>query len=144
MAETVAALRITDAPGEAFPAMLGERLNDYNDAVLGYGDRRTLAVEVTDPATGEVLGGLYGRTSIGLLFIELVWLPERLRGQYVGTRMLAMAEAEGRARGCVAGMLMTISFQAPGFYARQGWRAFGDIPCGPDGVSRVFMTKALV
>jgi hypothetical protein len=40
-------------------------------------------------------------------------------------------------------VLYTISFQAPGFYARHGWRVFGEISCEPPGTSRVFMTKTL-
>jgi len=45
--------------------------------------------------------------------------------------MLAMAEEEARRRGCKRAVLYTISFQAPAFYARNGWRAFGEIPCDP-------------
>jgi GNAT superfamily N-acetyltransferase len=75
------------------------------------------------------------------LFIHLVYLPDRLRGTGVGSRMLAMAEAEARRRGCRAGVLYTINFQAPGFYERLGWRVFGEIPCDPPGTSRVFLTK---
>jgi hypothetical protein len=56
---------------------------------------------------------------------------------------LRQAEDEGRRRGCRAGVLYTISFQAPGFYARHGWRVFGEIPCDPPGTSHVFMTKDL-
>ena len=40
-------------------------------------------------------------------------------------------------------MLYTISFQAPTFYERHGWREFGRVPCDPPGTSRVFMTKAM-
>lgn len=54
-----------------------------------------------------------------------------------------MAEDEARQRGCKAGVLYTISFQAPGFYEKFGWQRFGEIPCNPPGASRVFMTKTL-
>src|SRR5689334_11688508 len=40
-------------------------------------------------------------------------------------------------------VLYTISFQAPGFYERNGWRRFGEIPSDPPGTSRIFMTKEL-
>jgi len=56
---------------------------------------------------------------------------------------LKAAEDEGRRRGCRAAVLYTISFQAPEFYARHGWRVFGEIPCEPPGTRRVFMTKTL-
>ena len=38
-------------------------------------------------------------------------------------------------------MLYTISFQAPVFYERHGYRAFGKIDCDPPGTSRIFMTR---
>ena len=37
--------------------------------------------------------------TLGLLFIELVYLPAGLRGRDVGRRMIEMAEAEARRRG---------------------------------------------
>jgi hypothetical protein len=56
---------------------------------------------------------------------------------------LAAFEAEGKRRGCRAGVLYTISFQAPAFYEKHGWSRFGEIPCEPEGTSRIFMTKQL-
>jgi GNAT superfamily N-acetyltransferase len=70
-------------------------------------------------------------------------LPKALRGAGLGSRILAAAEEEGRKRGCRAAVLYTISFQAPDFYKRHGWRVFGEIPCDPPGTSRIFMTKEL-
>jgi hypothetical protein len=50
--------------------------------------------------------------------------------------ILEMAENEARRRDCRAGVLLTINFQAPGFYQRLGWRVFGEIPCDPPGMKR--------
>jgi hypothetical protein len=47
-------------------------------------------------------------------------------------------------RGCVAAVLYTISFQAPGFYEKNGYRVLGTVACLPPGTSRIFMTKPLV
>jgi hypothetical protein len=102
-----------------------------------------LCVLVQDRTTGEVLGGVLGRTIARLLFIDLVFLPEALRGGGVGQRMIALAEEEALRRGCVAAVLYTISFQAPGFYEKLGYREFGRVACLPPGTSRVFMTKPL-
>ena len=122
-------------------AIIGGGLNAYNDRIVGYADRTALNVLVRDGEGGPVIGGISGRTSLGLLFIDLVFLPDMLRGQDVGTRMMAMAEDEARRRGCRSGVLYTISFQAPGFYQRLGWTQFGEIPCDPPGTSRVFLHK---
>jgi hypothetical protein len=58
--------------------------------------------------------------------------------------MLNAAEQEARQRGCTAVALYTISFQAPGFYVRQGYHELGRIECDPPGHTRVSMAKRLV
>ncbi len=105
---------VTDAPDARVEAAIGEGLRRFNAQQSGIDDSRPLAVVVSDPDTNEVLGGITGRTSLGLLFIDLVFLPDELRGDGLGSRILKLAEDEGRRRGCRAAMLYTISFQAPG------------------------------
>ena len=55
----------TDSPDAADIAVVTDGLRAYNAAVSGYDDYRPLAVFVTDPATGKVIGGLYGASSRG-------------------------------------------------------------------------------
>ena len=134
---------LTDAPTDADEAVIDGGLADFNAEQAGARDWRPLAVLARDPATGQTIGGILGRTSLGLLFVDLVYLPRALRGQDIGSRMLDMAEQEAVRRGCRSGALVTITFQAPGFYQRHGWREFGRVPCDPPGTFRVFMSKAL-
>ena len=134
-------LRVSSAPEPDAERIIGDGLNAFNDATVGYADQVPLHVLVSDPDSGEIVGGITGRTSLGLMFIDLVYLPKTPRGRDIGTRMMALAEEEARRRGCRAGVLYTISFQAPEFYKRLGWRVFGEIPCEPPGTSRVFLTK---
>ena len=134
---------VTDTVNEGIEEIIGGGLNAYNDEITGYADRRPLAVLVKNPKTGEVLGGATGRSSLGLLFLELFYLPPTLRGAGIGATVLQTFEQEGRRRGCVAAVLYTISFQAPGFYERYGWRRFGEVACEPPGTSRIFLTKQL-
>jgi GNAT superfamily N-acetyltransferase len=133
---------VTDMPDRSDVDVIGQGLAAFNDENTGIRDRRALAVLVKD-AAGKTLGGISGRSSLGLLFLDLVYLPKSLRGGGLGSRLLAMAEEEGRRRGCKSAVLYTISFQAPEFYKRHGWTVFGEIPCDPPGTSRVFMTKQL-
>jgi GNAT superfamily N-acetyltransferase len=136
-------LVLTDAPAATDVALISDHLDQFNIDATDIEDRKPLAVLAKDPDTGEVLGGVSGRTSLGLLFVDLFHLPASLRGSGLGSRMLRMAEEEARRRGCKAAVLYTISFQAPDFYRRHGWEAFGEIPCDPPGTSRIFMTKSL-
>lgn len=134
---------VTDAPGAEEIAVISRGLDEYNEQETGRNDERELAVLVKDNETGQVLGGLTGRTSLGLLFVDSFHLPASLRGSGLGSEVLEAAEDEGRRRGCRNAVLYTLSFQAPGFYQRNGWQVFGAIPCHPPGTSRVFMTKEL-
>ena len=136
-------ITVTDEVTPEFERLVGDGLNAFNDEVVRYSDRRPLAVVLRDAPSGALLGGALGRSSLGLLFLDLFYLAPSLRGAGVGTQVLALFEAEGRRRGCRSGVLYTISFQAPGFYERNGWRRFGEVACDPPGASRVFMTKAL-
>ncbi len=139
---TEPALVLTDRPTDEERRLIDEGLADYNAERAGYRDWRPLAVLARDPGTGRTLGGFLGRTSLGLLFIDLVFLPHELRSRQLGSRMLEMVEAEARRRGCRSGVLVTISFQAPGFYERHGWRELGRVPCDPPGTARIVMSKS--
>jgi GNAT superfamily N-acetyltransferase len=108
-------LTLTDAPGERVQTVIRGGLSRYNAEQAGYRDARPLAVVVTDPGTTEVIGGLLGRTSMGLLFIDLFFLPETLRKHGIGSRVIRMAEEEARKRGCTMAVLFTVTFQAPDF-----------------------------
>ena len=134
---------VTEAPDAEAVAAIAEGLRAYNLEVSGVNDRRPLAVIVKDPTTGRPVGGINGRTARGLLVIEIFYLPKALRGSGLGSQVLAMAEEEGRRRGCKQAVLDTMNFQAPEFYKRQGWRVLGQIPCEPPGTVRYIMTKAL-
>lgn len=120
-----------------------EGLNKFNDLMTEINDRQPLSILIKSNKNGEVLGGMQGRSSLGLLFIDLFYLPPELRRLGVGTEILLRFEEEGRKRGCTAAFLYTISFQAPDFYKKHGWEEFGRIDCKPEGTSRVFMKKSL-
>jgi GNAT superfamily N-acetyltransferase len=137
-------LTLTDAPADADEEVIRRGLDDYNLQKVGYRDWKPLAALAKDPDTGATVGGMIGRTSYGLLFIDTVFLPETARGQDIGSKLLAMMEQEGINRGCQSGFLYTVTFQAPGFYARHGWQEFGRIACDPPGTARVFMTKSFL
>jgi GNAT superfamily N-acetyltransferase len=135
---------ITDAPGAEDESVIRDGLSAYNFEKAGYRDQRPLAILVSDPETGEVVGGLLGSTSFGLLRIDRFFLPESLRKQGLGTRIIKAAEEEGKRRGCGRALLTTLSFQAPGFYKRHGWEVLAQLDGAPPAPTRFLMTKALV
>jgi GNAT superfamily N-acetyltransferase len=134
---------IEDDPDPAAKQAAGDALYGHNIRQTGVADRRPIATTVTDPATGTIIGGLWGRTELGLLFIDMAFLPEELRGQRIGGRLLVLIEAEARRRGCRHAVVETSTFQAPDFYRRHGFTELGRVPFDLPGQARIFLHKAL-
>jgi GNAT superfamily N-acetyltransferase len=135
-------MTLADTRDPQAEAVVTGGLAEYNREKIGRVDSRTLDVIVRDES-GEIIGGLLGHTSLGLFFLDLFYLPAATRGGGIGSRLIAQAEEEARRRGCTAAFVITVTFQAPGFYERHGYRRFGEIPCPPDGATRIFLTKPL-
>jgi GNAT superfamily N-acetyltransferase len=114
----------------------------YNAQKIGTHDRRPLVLALADKDR-NVIGGLWGRTALGWLFVEVVVVPEVLRGRGIGTELMSRAESEAIARGCHSAWLDTFEFQARGFYERLGYSCFGELKDYPPGFARYFMKKAL-
>jgi GNAT superfamily N-acetyltransferase len=134
-------LNLTHRPDPADKAAAGAALYEFNVEQTGVADRQPIASVATDPETAEPLGGLWGRTEMGVLFLDMFFLPEELRGRDLGSRMLEQVEAEARRRGCRRAVVETSSFQAPGFYMRHGYVEFGRVAFTIDGHARVFLRK---
>ena len=107
------------------------------------GPMATIGLTLTDPETGAVDGGLTARITFSRMFVELLFVPERLRGQGFGRKLMERAEAVAREHGCVGIWLDTYSFQAPEFYKKLGFSVFGEIADYPPGSSRYFLHKQL-
>ena len=136
-------ITVIDEPDPADVAVITDGLIAYDISQTGYNDFRPLAVFVRDPATGKVVGGLHGRSEFGLVYVAWFFLPEDLRRARIGSRVLAMAEEEGRRRGCTRVALTTLSIEAPGFYKKQGYDVAATIDCEPPGLTRYYMMKKL-
>jgi GNAT superfamily N-acetyltransferase len=136
-------VKVTAQTDDAARDMIIDGLGRFNVEMAGIDDDRTLDVLALNADTGEVLGGLVGRTSLGVLFVNYLFLPASLRRGGVGRRIMLAAEEEAVHRGCLRAILFTISFQAPEFYEGLGYKLFGTVKCNPPEISRIFMSKEL-
>lgn len=136
-------LALTDTPDQEAKEAAAAALYRHNIERTGVADRAPIGAELSDPASGKVLGGLWGRTELGLLFLDMLFLPEDVRGRSLGGRLLSAVEEEARRRGCKRAVVETSSFQAPGFYERHGYEEFGRVEFGLPGHARVFLRKSL-
>lgn len=135
-------LQISDIADEEVRKLILAPLIEYNTGQAGSGNGKPLVIVVKDGGD-QIVGGLWGYTGYGWLFTQLLVVPEQYRGTGVGSKIMAMAEAEALSRGCIGAWLDTFEFQARGFYERIGYQCFGELPNYPTGYSRFFMKKAL-
>lgn len=106
-----------------------------------FGPPQTVALALKDPDTGKSVGGLTARVSYSRMFVELLFIPESLRGQGLGEKLIEEAETVARKMGCTGIWLDTFSFQAPGFYKKLGFIEFGALPDYPPGFPGISSTN---
>jgi ribosomal protein S18 acetylase RimI-like enzyme len=136
---------LLDPSGEITQVIEGG-LHEHNLAALGaeviYNQYAKIAV-VARGSDGAIVGGLLGAVFWGGLKIDVLWVDVSTRGQDVGSRLLAQAEVEARARGAALMMLETTSFQARGFYEKNGFSVYGQIDDFPKDHTWYHMIKRI-
>ncbi|MDR4308283.1 GNAT family N-acetyltransferase [Chelatococcus sambhunathii] len=130
-----------EEPNQDDRAAILRGLVAFNNATYGPSDIRPLAVLLREG--GETVGGLWGRTSYGWLFIELLFVPEIMRGRGLGATLIKRAEDIARGRGCANAWIDCFGEPNRRFYERRGFAVFGSMPDHPDGVTRYFLRKKL-
>jgi GNAT superfamily N-acetyltransferase len=131
---------VPEEPDPADRSAILSGLAAYNREHADLGHSGPLAVLLKD-AVGATIGGLWGATLFRWLNIELVFVPEAMRGASVGTALLGKAESLAAERGCVGAALDTYVFQARGFYEKLGYSVVGTIADCPPGGERYFLQK---
>lgn len=128
------------APEAADEAAIMAVLADAN-AAAGWPHVREAVLLTIRDAEGGVAGGLIGRISWQWLYVMTLAVAPALRGQGWGQSLLQQAEAAARGQGCIGARLDTYSFQARGFYEKQGYRVTGTLEDCPPGHARYSMAK---
>ena len=136
-------IEVDESPDPTLRDAIVKPLKAFNERHVGPINPQTLAITVRDPESGEVIGGLWGGSVVSWLYVDLLVVPEEFRRQGMGTELLRQAEAIARKRGCIGMWLHTGSFQAPGFYEKRGFQAFGTVPDYPPGHATIFYLKKL-
>ena len=126
------------APG-AFEAIF-RALDASSAPIVGGTAARPLVIPIHD-TDGLVTGGLWGTSLFDWLHIQMLFVPETLRGKGVGRSLMQLAEAEASDRRCHGTLVDTFSFQAVPFYRKLGYSTYGCLDGFPPGHSRVYLCK---
>ena len=132
-------IEATEAEATQYP--IGGRLREFNAGFVGEYQVIPLWLRAFD-AAGVLRGGLNAEISRSWLMVHVLWIEESVRGQGLGRRILRQAEALASERGVSGVWLNTFEFQAPGFYAKEGYTQFGQIDDYAPGYFLSFWKKA--
>ena len=134
-------MEVTDSPREEDEAFVIEKTRAFNRKFTQR-DVKPLCVFHRAP-DGTIDGGLTAKTYWNYLEISFLWVSEDRRGEGLASKVMLAAETEALARGCRHAYLDTFSFQALGFYLKQGYAEFGRLSGFSGKHDRHFLYKAL-
>ena len=93
-----------------------------------------------DPA-GKVIGGLDAYTTIQNMIIEGVWVDEGFRRKGLGTMLVSRAESIAEQSGCISGFTYVLSFLAPEFFNKLGYKNYAISDGYPEPFHENYMIK---
>jgi GNAT superfamily N-acetyltransferase len=134
-------LEVEDDPDPLDLEVLETGIRRAASAATGLGEQVELAIFVRE--AGKVVAGISGWTWGDCCELENLWVEPRLSGSWLGSRLIAAAEAEAAARGCSQTVHFTYDFQARRLYERAGYELVGRVEDFPSGADVFWYRKRL-
>ena len=134
-------LHVENNPDPRDLEFLETQIRREASTAMGLGDEAELAIFVRD--AGRIVAGISGWTWGDCCELQSLWVEPSLRGRWLGTRLLAAAEAEAAARGCSQTVHFTWAFQAGRLYERSGYELAGRVEGFPSGTDVLWYRKRL-
>ena len=128
-------------PTQEQAAAVERGLDEYNAMLAS--ERSATPVRGVFVESGRVVAGIDGAAYWGKLHVRLLWVHPDHQSKGLGSRLMDWAEERGKELGCTSAMVDTMSFQAPDFYAKLGYRQFGLSEGYEGGASRHYFEKEL-
>ena len=129
-------------PSEEEINFVNDALRQFNDQKVGP-DNHVLLNIVEYDENKNVIAGILGGTYWGWCHIDILWVDEKFRGQGLGSKLLEAAEVEAKKRGCHSVHVDTMSWQAPEFYKKHGYKIISELDDIPDGNKKYHLIKNL-
>ena len=132
---------VEDDPHPGDIEFLETQIRREASAALGLHDEVELAIFVRD--AGRIVAGISGWTWGDCCELQSLWVEPSLKGRWLGTRLIAAAEAAAAARGCTQTVHFTFDFQARRLYERAGYELVGRVKDFPAGTDVLWYRKSL-
>ena len=141
MSQPAVEFQVEDLPDPGDIELLETRIRREASTAMGLGNEVDLAIFVREG--GQVVAGISGWTWGDCCELQSLWVQSSLRRRGLGSKLIAAAEAEAAARGCVQTVHFTYEFQARTLYERNGYRLVARVKDFPSGTDALWYHKRL-
>ena len=135
---------------DKFEETLGSNLHKFNKENCKYINEHSdnehnnkMIVNFSIYDKGELIGGASGWIQYQWYFLDQLWINERYRKQRIGSKVINKIEKVSKENQCIGIRTETWSFQAKGFYEKNGFEVFAELNDCPPGVIEYFLKKYL-
>ena len=129
-------------PTEQEINFINDALRQFNDEKVGADNHQLLNIVEYDEK-GNVIAGILGGTYWGWMHVDILWVDASFRKKGIGSRLLKSAEEDARKRGCHSVHVDTMSWQAPEFYKKNGYKIISELNDIPTGHKKYHLIKKL-
>ena len=123
-------------------AIVDKGLDEFNNQAAPLHEVQSLSCFVRN-GLGQVVGGAIGRRWGELCELQQLWVEAGHRGSGLGMHLVQEFERHASLKGCKSFYLETLSFQAPEFYKKLGYRVAFARSGYPHGIGKYHMVKEL-
>ncbi|MGB8000402.1 MAG: GNAT family N-acetyltransferase [Anaerobacillus sp.] len=124
--------------------LIKRKVVEYNSQQLTHQKTPLETVAFVIEADGEMVGGISATMFWHHLHIDFLWVEEWKRGSGHGRALLKQIETIAVDKKCRLILLDSFSFQAPGFYLKEGYEICGKVEGHPEGHTQYFLQKKLM
>lgn len=142
-------IKILSEPDPNFAIYLHEQIREFNNQhspahkqARAEGAVKPVHIMVVDK-DGGWQGGITAEIYWNWLELSDFWLPAIIRGQGLGSSVLAQVENIGKEHGASKVLVTTFEFQGRTFYERHGYKVVGVVEDYPPGTNYYTMVKVL-
>ena len=135
-------LEVTDKIKQSEQDEIYQGLLEYKLSLLENKSPQDLGIYMRNEES-HIVAGLIGSTHGVWFTIKYLFVSENLRGQGIGSHILAYAEKVTKERGCKYIFVDTFDFQAPDFYKRYGYTNVFTLENYPVSGKRYYFIKNL-
>lgn len=128
-------------PSQADNAIIREGIIASNAHIIGERDKE-FSIFLKDDS-GKVFGGILAFLDSESVYIDTLWVEEKLQRKGFGTKLLGAVEQEAIKKGCKYLTVDTWDFQAEGFYLKNGYARLGEVKNYWLGHSKITLRKKI-